>query len=124
MADKSLYERLGGAQALGPAVDIFYDKMLSDERVAKFFETTDMEKQKGKQKAFLAMAFGGPTKYTGKDMRTAHAHLVEKLGLNDEHFDITVGHLAATLKELGVSDEDIGEVAKIAESVRADVLNK
>jgi len=80
-----------------------------------------MKKQKLKQKAFLTFVFGGPNKYEGKDMRKGHAHLE---GLNDGHFNAVVENLAATLQELGVSEGDINEVAKIAESVRGDVLNK
>jgi hemoglobin len=69
------------------------------------------------------MAFGGPNTYTGADMRRGHASLVAR-GLNDSHFDAVVENLAATLRELGVGDSDIGEVAKIAESVRDDVLGR
>ncbi|PCH60622.1 MAG: group 1 truncated hemoglobin [Gammaproteobacteria bacterium] len=119
----SLYERLGGEAAVSAAVDIFYRKMLADDRVSSFFDNTDMDKQIAKQKGFLTMVFGGPNNYTGKNMRDAHAPLVAK-GLNDTHVDITIEHLASTLKELGVADEDIAEVASIANSVRDDVLNR
>jgi hemoglobin len=95
--------------------------MLSDERVSGFFDDTDMDRQAAKQKAFLTMAFGGPHKYAGKDMRHAHRHLVDR-GLNGSHVDVVIAHLGDTLKELGVSDADIKEVAAIAESVRNDVL--
>ena len=119
----SLYERLGGEAAVSAAVDIFYRKMLADDRVSSFFDNTDMDKQIAKQKGFLTMVFGGPNNYTGKNMRDAHAPLVAK-GLNDTHVDITIEHLASTLEELGVADEDIAEVASIANSVRDDVLNR
>lgn len=119
----NLYERLGGNAAIDKAVEIFYRKMLSDNRVNYFFDNTDMDRQIAKQKAFLTMVFGGPNNYTGKDMREGHKHLLEK-GLNDEHVDIVIAHLGATLKELGASDKDIAEVAAIANSVRDDVLNR
>lgn len=119
----TLYERIGGAPAVKAAVDIFYGKVLADERIAHFFEGVDMANQAGKQRAFLVMAFGGPNTYTGADMRRGHAHLVAR-GLNDMHFDAVVENLAGTLSELGVSAGDIGEVAKIAESVRDDVLGR
>ena len=45
--------------------------------------------------------FGGFNRYTGRDMRTAHARLVTQ-GLNDGHFDAVIENLAATLRELGV----------------------
>lgn len=119
----SLYEKLGGEAAVNTAVDIFYRKMLTDDRVSGFFDDADMDGQIAKQKAFLTMAFGGPNNYTGKSLRDGHAHLVEK-GLDDLHVDVVIEHLGGTLKELGVADEDIAEVAAIADSVRDDVLSR
>jgi hemoglobin len=120
---ESLYEKLGGEAAVDAAVDIFYRKVLADDRINSFFEDVDMEKQAAKQKAFMTMAFGGPNNYTGTDMREGHAHLV-KQGLNDSHFDAVVENLGATLTELGVSDELIGEVVAVCEPTRNDVLGK
>ena len=119
----NLYEKIGGDAAVNAAVDIFYRKVLSDDRINYFFEGVDMERQAAKQKAFLTMAFGGPNNYTGKDMREGHAHLV-KNGLNDSHFDAVVENLGATLKELNVPDELIAQAAAIAESTRNDVLGR
>ncbi|MFZ5594195.1 MAG: group I truncated hemoglobin [Pseudomonadota bacterium] len=119
----SLYEKLGGAAAVDAAVDIFYRKVLSDDRINAFFEGVDMDKQAAKQKAFLTFAFGGPHNYTGKDMRTAHAHLVQQ-GLNDTHFNAVAGHLKTTLEELNVPADLIAQVLGIAESTRNDVLGR
>lgn len=123
MMSDSLFDKIGGEAAVNAAVDIFYRKVLADDRINQFFDGVDMEKQAAKQKGFLTMAFGGPNNYTGKDMRDGHAHLVAR-GLNDSHFDAVVENLGATLKELGVADELIGEVAAIAETTRNDVLGK
>ncbi len=119
----TLYERLGGEAAVNAAVDIFYRKVLSDDRINDYFEDVDMDAQAAKQKSFLTMVFGGPNNYTGKDMREGHKHLVER-GLNDSHVDAVIENLGETLKELGVDDADIQEVADIANSVRDDVLNR
>ena len=119
----SLYETLGGKPAIDAAVEIFYRKMLSDDRVARFFEGVDMEKQAAKQAGFLTMVTGGPHNYTGKDMREGHKHLIAQ-GLNDTHVDVVIEHLGATLKELGVADEEIQKVADLANSVRDDVLDR
>lgn len=116
----SLFDRLGGNAAVDAAVDIFYAKVLADDRINQFFTSVDMEKQAAKQKAFLTMAFGGPNSYSGLDMREGHKHM----NLNEGHFTAVVENLAATLKELGVSDADISEVAAIADSVKDDVLNR
>lgn len=122
-ANATLFEQLGGEGAVNTAVDIFYRKVLADQRINHFFDGVDMDKQATKQKAFLTMAFGGPANYSGKDMREGHAKLVQ-MGLNDSHFDAVIENLAATLSELGVSAELIGQVAAIAQTTRADVLGK
>ncbi|KAJ9472637.1 Group 1 truncated hemoglobin GlbN [Diplonema papillatum] len=119
---KSLYDRLGGAPAVDAAVDKFYVKVLADPKVNYFFDGVDMKKQRRMQKGFLIFAFGGPNNYTGKGMRAAHQKLVDEKGLNDTHYDAIVNHLATTLKEMGVNDKDIGDVAVVANSIRDDVL--
>lgn len=119
----SLYDDLGGAPAVEAAVDIFYRKVLGDDRISHFFDGVDMERQAAKQKGFLTMVFGGPNNYTGKDMRTGHAHLVAR-GLNDSHVDAVIEDLAETLRELGVGEDRIAQVAAIANSVRDDVLDR
>jgi hemoglobin len=116
----SLYERIGGAPAVDAAVDVFYRKVLSDDRISHFFDTVDMEEQAAKQKAFLTMAFGGPHQYSGKDLREGH----KDMALTEVHFDAVIENLASTLQELGVAQEDINEVATIAGSVKNDVLNR
>ena len=119
----SLYERIGGEAAVDAAVDIFYRKVLGDDRVSEYFDGVDMDQQANKQKAFLTMVFGGPNNYTGKDMRDGHKNLVVR-GMNDSHVDAIIELLGGTLNELGVAPADIQEVADIANSVRDDVLNR
>ncbi len=120
---ENLFEAIGGDAAVNAAVDIFYRKVLADDRISGFFDGVDMDKQATKQKAFLTFAFGGPNNYSGKDMRVGHAHLVER-GLNDSHFDAVMEHLGATLTELNVPANLIAQAAKVAESVRNDVLGR
>ncbi len=120
----NLYQKLGGKQAVNAAVDIFYDKVLADERIRDFFNDVDMAKQREHQKRFLIVAFGGPNEYDGRAMREAHARLVNEKGLDDSHFDAVVENLAAALRELKVSEDLVDEVALVAESVRDDVLNR
>ena len=120
---KSLFEKLGGEAAVDAAVDIFYRKVLQDNRIKNFFIDIDMDEQIKKQKAFITCAFGGPNKYSGLNMNQSHARLEQK-GLNDTHVDVVIELLGGTLKELGVSDELIGEVAAVAESVRDQVLGR
>jgi hemoglobin len=117
----SLYEELGGAAAINAAVDLFYSKVLNDTEVSYFFDGLSMDRQKGMMRHFLTFAFGGPNNYTGRGMRVAHQRQRDQ-GMNEHHFDVIMGHLGATLKELGVPDNKIGEAATIALSVKDDVL--
>lgn len=119
----NLFERLGGKAAVEAAVDKFYEKVLKDDRIKHFFDGVDMQRQRNKQKAFLSFAFGGPQNYTGKNMRDGHAHLVKR-GLNDGHVDAVIENLGKTLREMGVAEDLIKEVAAIAESTRNDVLGR
>ena len=121
MASQSLYERLGGDVALVEALDLFYDKVISDTRIYHFFRDVNIEKEKGR--SFLTMAFGGPNNYTGKDLRTGHAHLVER-GLNDGHFDAFAELLSETLTELNVPEDLASEVMAATYGARDEVLGR
>lgn len=116
----SLFERIGGEAAVDAAVELFYRKVLADNRISHFFDSVDMAGQLQKQKTFLTMVFGGPNSYSGKDMREAHKHM----NLTEEHFNAVIENLGATLQELGVAESDIAEIAGIGMSVKDEVLNK
>jgi hemoglobin len=121
MTDKAnLYERIGGEEAIMAAVDIFYDKVLADDRTRRFFDGIDMAAQSRKQVAFMTWAFDGPKQYRGRDLREAH----KDLNLDDGHFDAVAEHLQATLEELGVGAELVKEVLEVIEGTRRAVLNR
>jgi len=120
---ESLYNKIGGKDAVSAAVNLMYDKILNDDSLALFFEGVDLNRQRRSQTAFVLMALGGPNNYTGKNLRDAHAPLVQK-GLSDEHFDAVAGHLTEALQELSVPKELIDEVITIVASTRNDVLGR
>jgi hemoglobin len=115
----SLYDDIGGNAAVNAAVDLFYEKVLADDRVNQFFADVDMPSQRSKQKKFLAYAFGAPVKYDGKDMRAAHAHMK----LTEEHFTAIAEHLKATMEELNVPGNLIDQAMEIVGGTHDDVLN-
>lgn len=122
----TLFENLGGSEAVQMTVDKFYERVLNDDRVKHFFEGVDMVKQKDHQRAFLTYAFGGAPQYDGRTMRKAHQKLVEEQGMRGEHFDAIAEDLVLTLQELGISQELIDQVVAIAAAPqhRSDVLNQ
>jgi len=120
---ESLYERIGGKEAVSAAVNLMYDKILNDDLLTPFFEGVDLNRQRRSQTAFVLMALGGPNNYTGQNLRDAHAPLVAK-GLDEEHFNAVAGHLTDALQELNVPKELIAEVITVVASTKDDVLGK
>jgi hemoglobin len=120
MTTPTLFQRLGGEVSIDVAVDQFYDRLLNDPELAPFFASVDMRRQRAHQKAFLAMALGGPRKYGGRSLGEAHSHL----DINDRHFDLVAGHLAAVLEGLGVPQELIDEVVMAIDGLRDIVLGR
>ena len=120
----SLYERLGGEAAVAAAVDLFYEKVMADERTRPFFAGIDMAAQIKKQIAFMTLAFGGPENQRGRDLRTAHASLVKNKGLSDVHFDAVTEHLRETLVELDVAPDLVAEAVATVARTREEVLGR
>ena len=122
----TLFDKLGGEAAVDLAVERFYDRVLKDDRINHFFASVDMVKQREHQKAFFTYAFGGTDQYNGRYMRESHKELVEKHGLNSEHFDAVAENLMITLKDMGVAEDLLAEVAAIAAAPqhKRDVLNQ
>ncbi|BDA50682.1 probable UPF0187 protein sll1024 at N-terminal half [Coccomyxa sp. Obi] len=104
-----LYDRLGGDALVQAAVDIYYRKLLSDDRVAQFFSGIPMEHFKAKQVKFLTYALGGEDKYSSKNPTVSHQQLHNEQGVRVTHFHIVMGHLQDTLRELGVAEALIDE---------------
>lgn len=116
----SLYQKIGGKAAIDAAVELFYKKVLADDRVKHFFDDINMNKQRRKQKEFLSAALGGPIPWTGKDLRTAH----QDMNLNETHFNAIAENLKATLEELKVDKSLIDQALAIVATTRDAVLNR
>ena len=107
----TIYEEIGGKASVTAAVDLFYERVLTDPLLSPYFANTDMKRQKRHMRAVIAGALGGPDLYAGRDMGAAHAHL----SVTGQAFDAVVRHLVATLETLGVTATTIGAIgARIA----------
>ncbi|WP_411965483.1 group I truncated hemoglobin [Haloferax sp. YSMS24] len=115
---QSLYDRLGGREAIAAVVDEFYDRMLDDERVAHYFDDIDMAAQRAHQTRFISHVAGGPVEYTGADMREAHEHLE----LTTEDFEVTAEHLQGALEAFDVPEDDIEEVMSAVAGLRDEIV--
>ncbi|MEM7204122.1 MAG: PAS domain S-box protein [Planctomycetota bacterium] len=115
---RTLYDRLGGVEAIAAVVESFYELVLADAELRPFFDGVQMDWLKGSQVAFLAMATGGPDGYPGRDMRSAHAHLT----IEQQHFDKVAEHLQAALAEHQVAEKETNQVMAAAASLAEQIV--
>ena len=116
----TLFQRLGGSVSIDVAVDRLYDRLLDDPELAPFFDGDLMGRQRAHQKAFRAMALGGPASYQGRALDEAHA----TLRIDDDHVDLVAGHLASVLLDLELAAELVDEVIAAVDGLRATVLSR
>jgi hemoglobin len=120
-ADKTLYERLGGYDAIAAVTDDFIVRLISDASLARFFTGhSNDSKAKIRQHVvdFLCNATGGPCKYTGRSMKVSH----EGLNITEADWDASVKHLTASLDKFKVPAKEKGEVLAAASSLKADIV--
>ncbi|MEM1505786.1 group 1 truncated hemoglobin [Domibacillus sp. 8LH] len=119
--EQTLYEKVGGEEAIAKVVDYFYSELvLKDDTVNHFFEHTDMEKQRRHQTKFISFALGGPNQYSGKSMAKAH----EGMNIQPAHFDAIANHLHAALAHFEVNEADIDKALSKVASLREDIIYK
>ena len=114
----SLYERLGGWDGIGQVVTDTVALHNENPAIAHYFADVDNEKLIAHVTAFFAAGTGGPAKYEGRDMTTAHA----TMGLSDADFDSAVADVLKALDKNGIGDGEKAEVAAILESLRPAVM--
>jgi two-component system chemotaxis sensor kinase CheA len=117
----SLFERIGGQNTIDTLIDNFFDKVLVDERVKRFFEGVDTERLRNKEKSYWAFTLGGELQYTGKTLGEAHRALLDK-GLDGKHFEAMIEIFNATLSEIDIPDELAKEICQTALLTRDEIL--
>jgi hemoglobin len=118
MGSQSIFERIGGRDAVGAVVSDFYDRVLDDPVLEPYFETTDMDQLRSHQTQFISAVAGGPVDYDGDDMQTAHAGM----GITEEAFANVATHLEAALRANGVPDDDIEAILTAVAAMKDDIV--
>lgn len=122
-AKTTLYQRLGGYDAIAAVTDEFITRLLSDPSMARFFSgfSTD-SKQRIRQHLVdqLCAGTGGPCVYKGRDMKTTHAGI----GITEAEWNIGVGHLVAAIDKFKVPQTEKDELIAIAASFKKDIVEK
>ncbi len=121
--EKSLYERVGGYNALAAVVDDFIGRLISDKQFEKFFTGFSVDSKKRIRQHILdqfCAATGGPCIYTGRDMKTSHTGL----GITNADWDAAAKHLAASLDKFKVPEKEKGEILAFVTSLKKDIVEK
>lgn len=118
---KSLYQRVGGYDALAAVTDDFIGRLASDKELGRFFVgASDDSKKRIRQLVLdqLCAATGGPCIYIGRDMKTVH----KGLKITEKDWDASVKHLSATLDKFKVPKKEKEEVLGAIASLKKDIV--
>jgi len=113
-----LYERLGGRPAIQAVVDEFIGNVAADARINKHFAGANIGKLKSNLVDQICEAAGGPCKYTGQNMKSAHAGMK----ITDAEFDALVEDLGKSLDKLKVQEGEKTELLTALGGMRKDVV--
>lgn len=100
--EQTLYDAIGGREAVLALVKDFYRRVLADEQLAPFFADVPMDKLRHMQFEFFSAALEGPVHYTGRPV--IHAH--QNLPIRRRHLQQFVTHLFETLADYPLSEQD------------------
>jgi hemoglobin len=115
---KSLYDRLGGGDAINALTESWVARVGGDDRANGKFVRTDIERLKKEVVDQLCEATGGPCTYTGRSMLETHAGMKVTAG----EFDVVMQHLDATLDELNVPKTEQDELVDLLRPMRDDIV--
>lgn len=123
MAEKTLYERLGGYDAITAVVNNLLPQLMSDAQLGRFWENRGEDGIKREEQLlidFLCSSAGGPVLYTGRDNKTSH----KGMGISETDWKHFIDHLNATLDAFQLPQQERGEVLGFIESTKVDIVEK
>ncbi len=118
---KTLYERLGGYDAISAVVSDLLPRLRGDQQLARFWLHRGEDSLKRSKQLlidFLCSGAGGPLYYTGRDMKTSH----KGMGISESDWSIFLGHLHATLEAFKVPQTERDEVVAFIQSTKKDIV--
>jgi len=121
MAEKSLYERLGGYDAIAAVCGDLLPRLQADSRLGRFWQNRGedgVRREKQLLIDFLCAGAGGPLYYMGRDMKTSH----KGMKISEDDWSAFLGHLNATLEAFKVPQSERDEVVAFVESTKRDIV--
>ncbi len=121
--EKSLYERLGGYNAIAAVLDDLSGRLVADKQIGRYFvgQCTDSRKKfRQLMVDMLCEATGGPCIYTGRDMKTVHTGL----GITESDWLVGVKLINATLDKFKVPQKERNEVLSAVSGLKPDIVGR
>ncbi|MDQ1302729.1 MAG: hemoglobin [Pseudomonadota bacterium] len=121
MSNKSLYERLGGYDAIRAVVNNLLPRLQADAVLGRFWQNRGVdgiEREKQLLVDFLCAQAGGPMYYTGRDMVLSH----RGMKVSERDWTTFIAHLNATLDAFNVPQAERADVVAFIQSTRAEIV--
>ena len=121
MSEKTLYERLGGYDALSAVANDLLPRLQADSRLGRFWDhrgEDGVAREKQLLVDFLCSNAGGPVYYTGRDMKTSHRGM--RISAGD--WAAFIEHLNATLDVFQVPQRERDDVVAFIQSTQPDIV--
>ena len=119
----TLYQRLGGYDAIAAVTDDFIGRLATDKTLARFFaghSQDSLKKIRMHVIDLICATAGGPCVYTGRDMKTSH----QGLGISEADWNTAVGHLTASLDKFKVGEKEKSELLGAVSGLKKDIVEK
>lgn len=121
MSKKTLYERLGGYDAIAAVAHDLLPRLQADSQLARFWQNRGddgIRREKQLLIDFMCSSAGGPLYYTGRDMKTSH----KGMRISEIDWSAFWGHLNATLEAFQVPQAERDEVLAFVRSTKPDIV--
>jgi hemoglobin len=121
MSKRTLYERLGGYDAISAVANDLLPRLQADSQLARFWQhrgEDGLKREKQLLIDFLCSSAGGPLYYTGRDMKTSHTGMK----ISESDWSAFLGHLNATLEIFRVPQTERDEVVAFVQSTKPDIV--
>ena len=121
MTKSTLYERLGGYDAISAVVNDLMPRLREDSELGRFWQyraNDGLLRSKQLLTDFLCSSAGGPVHYIGRDMKTSHAGM----GIGERDWSVFLGHLATTLGAFQVPQAECDELVVLIQSTKNDMV--
>ena len=121
MTEKTLYDRLGGYDAITAVVNELLSRLMADSQLERFWSNRGedgINREKQLLIDYLCSSAGGPMLYVGRDNKTSH----KGMGITDSDWDKFIAHLNATLDVFQVPQQERDDLLDFIDSTRADIV--